>query len=151
MFTVEEVREITNEDIAIIKEFFSKYWSKGYPEHYRELESIIKAKSYPGSSYKKRIYYLMSSNSVAGLLIVDKDLVVQKLKFLAVKEAYRKLGGGTDLLNVCFELLQTNYPEVDIPADAVDSFKYIIKKYGWCMSNKYTNSIGINVFQMNEI
>lgn len=151
MFTVEEVKNLTQDNIDIIKNFFITYWDKGNPEWNRELDNIIKIKQNPTTSYKKRIYYLKTLDIIAGLLIIDKDIVDQKISFLVVKEGFRRLGGSTELFNVAFELLDTTYPIIEIPANAVEYFQYIIRKYQWCMSNKYKNSLGMSVFIMNEI
>ena len=149
MRSLEEVRCPNYMDYNIMKRLIEDITGTPKEKAKEYVNSIKTIKEAPVIAYTRRIYFLKFETKAVGLLIVSKDLIDPKIEFMAIEKAYRKFGGGTDMLEKAFKLLGTTKPVIEIPIDRYLDFRSFIERYEWYTSTFYVKN-KTRVFVMNK-
>lgn len=149
MLSLEEVKRPNYMDYNIMKRLVEEITEVSADKADDYISSIKSVKETPSISYTRRIFFLKYEERVVGLLIVSKDLIDPKVEFIGVEKAFRKFGGGTEMLEKSFKLLGTTKPVIEIPINKYLDFKSSIERYEWTASTFYVKN-GIKIFIMNK-
>lgn len=134
-----ELKEIYYYEIFLfLKRLVFEY--KGFEKWYRNL-------FLPGYALKtgREIILCEIDYTLAGLAIVKNDDEEKKICTLRVRKEYQNIGIGHDLVELCFEYLNTDKPMVTIQRNKVKQFEGIIKYYDFRleeMQKHYYNIFG---------
>ena len=75
--------------------------------------------------------FCLDGFTIAGLSILKKDPLEQKICTLLIHEEYRKKGYSQSLLESSFDYLGTEKPLITIPTKRLEEFSKFIQAYNW--------------------
>lgn len=78
----------------------------------------------------RRMFFIVQDGvESVGFMILKKTSNEKKICTLFVKESHRGIGIGSELIKMAVEALETEKPIVTMPANKVNEFRGIIKKF----------------------
>ena len=79
----------------------------------------------------REVVFIKFHNNICGVAFLKKTINEKKICTFYVAEYSRKHGIGGQLLEECFNYLDTKTPLISMPKYKVQYFLYYVYKYGW--------------------
>lgn len=108
-------------------------------QEYPEYKNWFMNTHVPNLGIKRNILFATYKNNIVGVVNIKSDEEEKKICTLYVEKGFRFRKVGTTLLNMAFNILETNKPLITISDSKIYDLKKFIVKNNWEVSQKLDN------------